>query len=105
MAFGGHHVKAAPDRRGPGQRALEGLGHVVGVHVVQDAQAVVGQRQRPAGGQGRPGVGSRLPAGVMTGQPGPLMWPGCSTMDGTPPASVSRCSSASICALPVPYSP
>ena len=34
--------------------------------------------------------GSRLPAGVMTGQPGPLMWPGCSTTLGTPPATVSR---------------
>ena len=33
------------------------------------------------------------------------MCPGCSTTDGTPPASVSRCSSASIAALPVPYSP
>ena len=49
--------------------------------------------------------GSRLPAGVITGQPGPLMCPGCRTTDGTPPASVSRCSSSSIAALPMPYSP
>ena len=41
----------------------------------------------------------------MTGQPGPEMWPGWSTTVGTPPASVSRASSASISALPVPYSP
>ncbi len=41
----------------------------------------------------------------MTGQPGPEMWPGWSTTLGTPPAIVSRASSASIAALPVPYSP
>ena len=46
--------------------------------------------------------GSRLPAGLMTGQPGPLMWPGCRTTEGTPPRTVSRCSRASISALPVP---
>ena len=33
------------------------------------------------------------------------MCPGCSTTLGTPPATVSRCSSASIATLPVPYSP
>jgi hypothetical protein len=42
---------------------------------------------------------------LITGQPGPLMCPGCSTTLGTPPASVSRWSSASISALPTPYSP
>src|SRR3954451_15089800 len=33
------------------------------------------------------------------------MCPGCNTTLGTPPASVSRCSSASMAALPMPYSP
>ena len=41
----GHHVEAVPDHGRPGQRPLEGLRHVVGVHVVQDAQPVIGQGQ------------------------------------------------------------
>ena len=44
----GSHVEAAPDRRWAGQRELECLRDVVGVHVVQDAEPVVGQRQRQA---------------------------------------------------------
>ena len=42
------HMKAASDRRGPGQREFEGLRHVIGVHVMQDAEPVIGQCQRPA---------------------------------------------------------
>ena len=50
----GHDMEAGPDRRGPGQRELEGLRHVVGMHVMQYAEAVIGQGQRLAGGQGGP---------------------------------------------------
>ena len=48
-------------------------GHVVGVHVVEDAEAVVWQRERTAVAQGVHVAGARSPAGVMTGKPGPLM--------------------------------
>ena len=51
----GDHVEAGPDRRRAGQRALEGLRHVVGVHVMQDAKPVIGQGERPARRQGSPG--------------------------------------------------
>ncbi len=37
--------KLAPIAAGRDSARLEGLGHVVGVHVVQHAQAVVGQRE------------------------------------------------------------
>ena len=47
----GHHVEAGPDRGRPGQRELEGLRHVVGVHVVQHAKPVIGQRERLTRGQ------------------------------------------------------
>jgi hypothetical protein len=57
----GHHVEAGPDRPGPGQRTLEGLGHVVGVHVMQDAEPVIGQGQRAAGGQFGPGGRVEVP--------------------------------------------
>ena len=65
----GDHVEAGPDRLRPGQRTLEGLRHVVGVHVMQDAKPVIGQGQRPPRGQvsprGRiqvPGRGDDRPA-------------------------------------------
>ncbi len=101
----GDDVEARADRRGARERALEGLCDVVGVDVVQDAEAEVGQRKRLARDSRRQTPVSRLPAGVITCQPGPEMWPGCRTTLGTPPAIVSRCSSASTAALPVPYSP
>ena len=52
----GDDVEARPDRGGASERALEGLGDVVGVHVVQDAQPEVRQRERFAGGQAPPHV-------------------------------------------------
>ena len=53
----GDDVEARPDRGRPGERALEGLRDVVGVHVVQHAEPEVGQRERLAGGQPPPDVG------------------------------------------------
>ena len=57
----GHHVEAGPDRRRTGQRTLEGLRHVVGVHVMQDAKPVIGQGERPAGSQVSPGGRVEVP--------------------------------------------
>ena len=69
----GNHVEAGSDSGGPAQRALERLRHVVGVHVMQDAQPIVRRRKRLTCRQGRPDTRIQVAGGVMTGQPGPLM--------------------------------
>ena len=50
-------------------------------------------------------LGSRLPTGLITGHPGPLMCPGCSDVVTSPPASVSARRSAAMAAFCTPYSP
>src|SRR5215203_1713755 len=49
--------------------------------------------------------GSRFPSGPIGGQPGPLMWPGWSTVVTRPPDRVSAASSSAMAAFRVPYSP
>ena len=56
----GDDVEAGPDRGRPGDGPLEGLRHVVRVHVVQHAQPVIGQRERPARGQVGPDGGIKV---------------------------------------------
>src|SRR5450759_478123 len=50
----GDHVEARADRRRPGERPLESLRHVVGVHVMEHAEAVIGQGKRLPQGQTSP---------------------------------------------------
>jgi hypothetical protein len=54
------HMEAASDRRRPGQRELEGLRHVVSVHVMQDAEPVIGQRERSTRRQVSPRGGGEV---------------------------------------------
>src|ERR1035437_3848082 len=48
------HVETRADRRRPGERPLESLRHVVGVHVMEHAEAVIGQGKRLPQGQTSP---------------------------------------------------
>ena len=59
----GDDVEARPDRGRARQRALEGLRDVVGVHVVQHAEAEVRQRERLPDGESPPDVGVEVARG------------------------------------------
>jgi len=57
----GRHEPSGPGEpplEPPGERPLEDLRHIV--HVMQHAEALVGQRQRPSRGQVRPDAGIQV---------------------------------------------
>jgi len=86
-------------------RELERLRHVVGVDVVQELGAKARNNDLLAGGEGVPDLWVKISNGPIGGQPGPLMWPGWSTVVTRPPDRVSAASSSAMAAFRVPYSP